>query len=131
MSYTSSNVKSMGDQINGLERTTVLYSHCISDPERSEMDGLNSNDTSMRGFTIDPENREALYFEEVDNVDSSQRYIMTKLETCYGSGRPSLINYKVDTGADGNLLPIHDLHKVKPDVELDSLAHTINPNVKL
>ena len=26
--HTSSNVKSMGDQINGLERTSVLYDHC-------------------------------------------------------------------------------------------------------
>ena len=63
--HTSSNVKSMGDQINGLKRTSLLYNHCISDPERSETDGLNSNDKSMRGFTIDPESREALYFDVV------------------------------------------------------------------
>ena len=58
-------------------------------------------------------------------------HIMTKLETHYMSGRPSLINYSVDTGANSNLLPIHYLHNVKPYVDLDSLAHTINPNVKL
>ena len=56
---------------------------------------------------------------------------MSKLEISYGLGRPSLINYKVDTGADGSLLPLHDLCKVKQDMNLDSMAHTINPNVKL
>ena len=66
----SSNVKSVGEQINGLERTSVLYNHCITDPERSETDGLSSNNKSMRGFTIDPESREILYFDEVVNVDS-------------------------------------------------------------
>ena len=44
-------------------------------PERSQTDGLNSNDKSMRGFTIDPpESRETLYFDEVVSVDSSQWY---------------------------------------------------------
>ena len=51
--HTSSNVKSMADQLNGLESTSVLHDHCISDPERSETDGLNSNDKSIRGFAID------------------------------------------------------------------------------
>ena len=36
----------------------------------------------------------------------------------------------MDTGDDGNLLPIHDLCKVKSDVDLE-YAHTINLNVKL
>ena len=45
--HISSNVKPMGDQISCLERSSVLYNHCISDPERSETDGLNSNDKSM------------------------------------------------------------------------------------
>ena len=81
--HTSSNDKSMGDQINGLERTSVLYNHCIRAPERSETDVLTSSDKSMKGFTIDPENREALYFDKVTNVDSWQRCIITKLETHY------------------------------------------------
>ena len=68
--YTSSNVKSMGDQINGLERTSMLYNHCISDPEMSETVGLNSKDKSLRGFTIDPESREIFYFDKVVSVDS-------------------------------------------------------------
>ena len=76
--HTSSNVKSMGDQINGLERTSVLCNHCISDPERSETDGLNSNSKSMRGFTVDPESRETMYVDKVVNVDISQRHIMIK-----------------------------------------------------
>ena len=37
----------------------------------------------------------------------------------------------MDTGADGRLLPLQDLCKVKPDVDLDSLAHTINSSAKL
>ena len=82
----------MEDQITGLERILVLYDHLISDPERSETDGLNSNEKFMRSFTIDPENRKTLYFDEVVNVDSSQRFIMTKLETHYRLWRPNLIN---------------------------------------
>ena len=89
----------------------MFYESCLRDPERNETDGLNSNDMSMRDFTIDPENRETLYFDEVVSIDSSQRYLIAKLETHYRSGRPSFINYKVDTGTNGNLLPIHDLHK--------------------
>ena len=68
--HTSSNVKSMGDQINGLEQTSVLYNHFISNPERSETDGLNSNDKSMRGFTNDPECRVIMYSDGVVNVDN-------------------------------------------------------------
>ena len=86
--YTRSNIKTMGDQINDLERSSVLYDYCVSDPERSETDGINSNDKSMRGFTIDPESRETLSFDEVVNVDSSPRHIMIKLETHYRSGGP-------------------------------------------
>ena len=85
----------------------------------------------MRDFTIDPESRETLYFHEVVRVDSLQKCIMIKLETHYKYGRPSVINYKVDTEANGIMLPLHDLYMVKPAVDLDSLAHTINPNVKL
>ena len=32
--HTSSNIKTMGDQINSLERSSLLYDHCVSDPER-------------------------------------------------------------------------------------------------
>ena len=42
-----------------------------------------------------------------------------------------LINYKLDTETDGNMLPLHNLCKVKPDMDIDLLAHTINPIVKL
>ena len=75
--HTSSNVKSMEDQINGL----VLYNHCICDPERSETDGLNSNDKSMRSFTIDLVSGDTLCIHKVVNVYSLQRHIMIKLET--------------------------------------------------
>ena len=129
--YICSNVKSMEEQISGLERTSVLYDHCKNGPESNETNGHNSNDKFMTGLTIDPESRETLYFDAVVNIDSSQRHIMIKPETCCRSERPSLINYKVETGVNGNLLPLHDLHKVKPDIDLDCLAHTLNPNVKL
>ena len=56
---------------------------------------------------------------------------MVILETSYRLGRPSLINYKEDTGANCNLLPLHDLCKVKPGMDLDFLTHNINPSVKL
>ena len=56
---------------------------------------------------------------------------MIEIKPCYRSGRLCLINYKVNPGANNNLLPLHDLYKVKPDMDLDSLAHTIDPSVKL
>ena len=37
--------------------------------------------------------------------------------------------YKVDTLADGNLVPLRDLQRVQPGIGKNELAHMINPSV--
>ena len=54
-----------------------------------------------------------------------------KLDTRYHSGPIRKISYKVDTGADGNLLPLRHLQRVQPGIDKNQLAHMIDPNVKL
>ena len=55
---------------------------------------------------------------------------MVKLDTKYYSGPARKITYKVDTGADGYLLPLRDLQRVQPGIDKNTLAHMINPNMK-
>ena len=40
-------------------------------------------------------------------------------------------HFKVDTGADGNLLPSADFFKHFPDANMNELARTIDPHTKL
>ena len=39
--------------------------------------------------------------------------------------------FKVDTGADGNLLPLGEFFKHFPEANLNDLAKTIDPHTKL
>ena len=40
-------------------------------------------------------------------------------------------HFKVDTGADGNLLPLGEFFKYFPEANLNDLAKTVSPHTKL
>ena len=56
---------------------------------------------------------------------------MAKLYTRYHSESARKITYNVDTGADGNLLPLRDLQRVQLGIDKNEFAYMINPNMKL
>ena len=54
-----------------------------------------------------------------------------KLSTKSCNGNSLKTRFKVDTGADGNLLPLGGFFKHFPDVNMTQLAKTIDPHTKL
>ena len=55
----------------------------------------------------------------------------TTLHCTTPDGQSSDQTFKVDTGADGNLMPISMFSKIFPKVSLDALGQTINKGVTL
>ena len=56
-------------------------------------------------------------------------HINLTTRSCNGNVRKT--HFKVDTGADGNLLPMAEFFKHFPDTNLNDLARTVNANTKL
>ena len=56
-------------------------------------------------------------------------HINLSTKSCNGNSMKTC--FKVDTGADGNLLPLAEFYKHFPDVNMTQLAKTIDPHTKL
>ena len=54
-----------------------------------------------------------------------------KLSTKSCNGNSLKTRFKVNTGADGNLLPLGEFFKHFPDTKMTQLARTIDPHAKL
>ena len=56
-------------------------------------------------------------------------HISLSTKSCNGSSMKT--HFKVDTGADGNLLPSGEFFKCFPEANLNDLAKTVDPHTKL
>ena len=63
------------------------------------------------------------------NSMNTRIHINLKTKSCNCSSMRTC--FKVDTGADGNLLPLGELFKHFPEANLNDLAKTVDPHTKL
>ena len=73
---------------------------------------------------------QSLFYNDV-HFNSVNSRMHTTLHCTTPDGWSSDQTFKVDTGADGNLMPISMFSKVFPKVSLDALSQTINKSVTL
>ena len=73
---------------------------------------------------------QSLFYDEVYfNVVNTRMH--TQINCVTPDGRSSDQTFKVDTGADGNLMPISMFSQLFPQVSLDALSRTIDKSVTL
>ena len=88
-----------------------------------------SNEGSMDDLA---EQVQSLFYHDVHfNTINSRMHTSLKCTTPDGRSSDQTFKFKVDTGADGNLLPISMFSKIFPKVSLDALGQTINRSVTL
>ena len=73
---------------------------------------------------------QSLFYNDV-HFNSVNSRMHTTLQCTNPDGRSSDQTFKVDTGADGNLMPISMFSKIFPKVSLDTLSQMINKSVTL
>ena len=73
---------------------------------------------------------QSLFYNDVHfNVVNARMHTTLKCETPDGWSSDQV--FKIDTGADGNLMPINIFTVLFPKVSLDALSRTINKEVTL
>ena len=60
---------------------------------------------------------------------NTRMYVNLSTKLCNGTQRKT--RFKVDTGADGNLLPLAEFFKHFPNANLNDLARTVDPSTTL
>ena len=73
---------------------------------------------------------QSLFYNDV-HFNSVNSRMHTTLQCTTPDGRSSDQTFKVDTGGDGNLMPISMFSKIFPKVNLDALSQMINKSVTL
>ena len=71
-----------------------------------------------------------MYYNDV-HFNSINTCMHIKLNTKSCNGNSMKTHFKVDKGADGNLLPLEEFFKHFPDANMTQLAKTIDPHTKL
>ena len=72
----------------------------------------------------------SMYYHDVHfNSVNTHMHINLNTKSCNGNSMKTCI--KVDTGADGNLLPLGEFFKHFPEANLNDLAKTVHPHTKL
>ena len=71
----------------------------------------------------------SMYYHDVHNSVNTHMHINLSTKSCNGNSMKT--HFKVDTGADGNLLPLGEFFKHFPDANMTQLAKTIDPYTKL
>ena len=72
----------------------------------------------------------SMYYNDVHfNSVNTRMHINLMTKSCNGSSMRTC--FKVDTGADGNLLPLGEFFKHFPGANLNDLAKTVDPHTKL
>ena len=85
----------------------------------------------MKGPWMTWQNRYNHCFTHDVHFNTINSRMHTSLQCTTPDGRSSDQTFKVDTGADGNLMPISMFSKIFPKVSLDALGQTINRTVTL
>ena len=71
-----------------------------------------------------------MYYHDVHfNSVNTRMHINLNMRSCNGNSMKT--HFKVDTGADGNLLPLGEFFKHFPEANLNDLAKTVDPHTKL
>ena len=71
----------------------------------------------------------SMYYHDVHfNSVNTRMHINLNMRSCNGNSMKA--HFKVDTGADGNLLPLGEFFKHFPEANLNDLAKTVNPHTK-
>ena len=72
----------------------------------------------------------SMYYHDVHfNSVNTRMHISLSTKSCNGSSMKT--HFKVDTGADSNLLPLGEFFKHFPEANLNDLAKTVDPHTKL
>ena len=72
----------------------------------------------------------SMYYNDI-HFNSVNTHMHIKLNTKFCNGNSLKTHFKVDTGADGNLLPLGEFFKHFPNVNMTQLAKTIDTGTKL
>ena len=72
----------------------------------------------------------SMYYNYV-HFNSVNTHMHIKLNTKLCNGNSMKTHFKVDTGADGNLLPLGEFFKHFPDANMTQLAKTVGPHTEL
>ena len=71
-----------------------------------------------------------MYYHDVHfNSENTHMHINLNTKSCNGNSMKT--HFKVDTGTDGNLLPLGEFFKHFPDANINDLAKTVDPHTKL
>ena len=110
-------------QSTGSAKKSFKYREVNSDHKSSDdnsngqIDGITSKVRSM-------------YYHDVHfNSVNTHMYINLSMKSCNGNSMKT--HFKVDTGADGNLLPLSEFFKHFANTNMTQLAKTIDPHTKL
>ena len=71
---------------------------------------------------------QSLFYNDV-HFESVNKSMHTSIQCVTPDGKTSCQTFKVDTSADGNLMPITMFSKLFPQVSLDALSRTIEKGV--
>ena len=107
--------KSQGQSSGGAKHKSFKYREVNLNQESSDDNGQ-----------IDP--CRSMYYHDVHfNSVNTHMYLSTK--SCIGNSMKTC--FKVDTRADGNLLPLGEFFKHFRETNLNDLAKTVDPHIKL
>ena len=79
---------------------------------------------------VDQSTRNNIMFDEIRDCKSKRR-ILTNLTLTSKDGSQCKMQFKLDTGVAGNLLPYREFNKIFPDVSIKDLHRSIDPDVTL
>ena len=91
------------------------------------VDQESSNDGQIDEITLKV--RSMYYYDVHFNSAKTRMHIKLNTKSCNGNSLKT--GFKVDTGADGNLLPLGEFFKHFPDANMTQLAKTIDIGTKL
>ena len=113
--------KGQGQSSDGAEHKSFKYREINLNQESSNDNGQIDEITSKF---------KSAYYDDVHfNSVNIHMHINLKTKSCNGLSMKTY--FKVDTGADGNLLPLGEFFKLFPEANLNDLPKTIDPHTKL
>ena len=132
-----SNVKLMGKIVRHVVKRTILPRSASLGKAKAKAlvvprNHLNTGKSSDDNGQIDEITSKvrSMYYHDL-HFNSENTYMHINLSTKSCNGNSMKTCFKVDTGADGNLLPLGVFFKHFPDANMTQLTKTIDPRTKL
>ena len=112
--------KDQGQSSGGAKHKSFKYREVNLDQESSDDNGQIDEITSKV---------RSMYYHDVHfNSVKTRMHINLNMRSCNGNSMKTC--FKVDTGADGNLLPLGEFFKHFSEANLNDLAKTVDPHTK-